>query len=80
MEANNDVFFFQTKNEEIEKPYVSNRWRRAGNRLEKFLHDSVQLFEFLSLFRPIHKYTIGRDSNEIEKRINANSPIISTSV
>lgn len=50
------------------------------NRLEKFLHDSVQLFGFLSLFRPIHKYTIGRDSNEIEKRINANSPIISTSV
>lgn len=45
MEANNDVFFFQTKNEEIEKLYVSNRWRRAGSRLEKFLHDSVQLFK-----------------------------------
>lgn len=48
-------FFFQTKNEEIEKPYVSNRWRRAGNRLEKFLHDSV--FNCSSFYHCFYRYT-----------------------
>lgn len=55
MEANNNVFFFQSKNEEIEKLYVSNRWRRAGSRLEKFLHDSV--FNCSGFYHCFDRYT-----------------------